>query len=212
MLMNTEIVVIGSSNTDMVIFSGHLPLPGETIIVVKFFMNPGGKGGNQAVAAARLGGRVSFVARVGNDIFGHQAVENFVREGINVSCVSVDEQLPSGVALITVDEAGENSIVVASGANSAMHCPDINNASDELASAAIVLLQLEVPLETVTYAARMATEMGRKVILNPAPAASLPEDLYRCLFAITPNETETSILTGIQVEDEQTARQAAAVA
>jgi ribokinase len=209
--MNPEILVIGSSNTDMVIFSDHLPLPGETIIGGRFFMNPGGKGANQAVAAARLGGNVTFVARVGNDIFGQEAVENFLKEGINTSGISVDEHHPSGVALITVDEAGENSIVVASGANMTLGESDINNASDEMALAEIILMQLEVPLETVVYAARMASAMDKKVILNPAPATELPEELYRNLFAITPNETETALLTGIQVEDEQSASQAARI-
>lgn len=209
--MNPGILVIGSSNTDMVIFSGHLPLPGETIIGGKFLMNPGGKGANQAVAAARLGGNVTFVARVGNDIFGQEAVENFLKEGINASNISIDPQNPSGVALITVDEKGENSIVVASGANMTLDESDINNASDELAMSEIVLMQLEIPVETVVYAARMASGMGKKVILNPAPAAELPMEIYANLFAITPNETETEILTGVQVEDEPSARLAAQV-
>lgn len=206
-----KILVIGSTNTDMVIKTSKLPAPGETILGGDFFMNPGGKGANQAVAAARLGGKVAFVCKTGNDIFGKQARQLFKDEGIDTSFVFTDNELPSGVALITVDEGAENCIVVAPGANAALGRDDIENASEAIRNAAIVLMQLETPLTTVEYAALLAHEAGVRVILNPAPAQVLPDSLLSRLFAITPNETEATLLTGIRVTDEQTALQAAKV-
>lgn len=209
--MAEKILVVGSSNTDMVIVTKKFPLPGETVLGGKFFMNPGGKGANQAVAAARLGGQVSFVSKVGKDIFGQQTIQHLVSEGIDISNVTVDPDNPSGVAQIIVDSHAENSIVVAPGANMTLSLSDIDSALKQPEDAGIVLMQLEIPLETVLYAARLAHEMGRKVILNPAPANTLPEELFRFLYLITPNESETEILTGIKVGDDPSAAAAAAV-
>ena len=210
MTANT-VLVIGSSNTDMVVKTDRFPQPGETLLGSQFFMFPGGKGANQAVAAARYGGRVTFVAKVGNDIFGRQALEGFRREGIDTDYVAVDEDHASGTALILVNAQGENQITVASGANGTLSPADVQRAAQALLKAHVVLLQLETPLATVVFAAQQAAKAGIKVVLNPAPAQVLPDDLYPHLFLITPNETEAQHLTGIPVTDEASARQAAMV-
>lgn len=204
-----KIVVIGSTNTDMVVKSARIPAPGETILGGRFLMNPGGKGANQAVAAARLGGDVTFVAKVGDDLFGREAKALFKKEGINATYVFTDAEEPSGVALIMVDAKGENCISVASGANGELTTDDIDAAEDRIAHADMVLLQLETPLATVQYAADLAVGKGVAVILNPAPACELPSDLYECLEVITPNESEAELLTGIRVTDEASAAEAA---
>ena len=204
-----KILVVGSSNTDMVIKTQHFPAPGETILGGQFLMNAGGKGANQAVAAARLGGQVTFVGKIGNDIFGKQAVQQLANEGINVDFVSVDPENPSGVALITVDRTGENSIVVASGSNGTLSPADFDQAATEFAEADFVLLQLEIPIPTVEYIAQKAFMQNKKVILNPAPATELSEEILKNLYLITPNETEAELLTGIKVTDEASALKAA---
>ncbi|MFN4147738.1 MAG: ribokinase [Runella sp.] len=205
----SKILVVGSSNTDMVVKTERFPQPGETIIGGHFFMFPGGKGANQAVAAARLAGDVTFVCKVGNDIFGKNAVEGFVKEGINTDYIFTDPTEPSGVALITVNAQGQNEIVVASGANGTLSESDITKIIPQIDEASIVLMQLETPLSTVEFVSQWAAQKGKKVILNPAPAQKLPEKFYKSLYLITPNETETQILTGIQVTDSSTALQAA---
>jgi ribokinase len=207
--MKSSILVIGSSNTDMVVKSPHLPAPGETIIGGSFFMNPGGKGANQAVAAARLGGSVTFVCKTGNDMFGKRARQQFREEGINTDLVIEDPVQPSGVALITVDDQGENCIVVASGANGHLYEQDLEPAIPFLQEAGIILLQLEIPVNTVAFAARTAAGFGKQVILNPAPVCPLDDELLNNLSVITPNETEAFLLTGIKVIDETTAAEAA---
>lgn len=203
------ILVAGSSNTDMVINSPHLPAPGETIIGSSFFMNPGGKGANQAVAAARLGGHVVFICKTGNDIFGKQAAAIFENEGIDTSYVIEDADNPSGVALITVDDKAENTIVVASGSNGTLSRADIAHSNNVIENAAIVLMQLEIPIDTVQYVAETAKSKNVRVILNPAPACALPDALLRNVSIITPNEKEAEMLTGIQVTDMDSAKQAA---
>lgn len=208
--MNSQkIIVVGSSNTDMVIKSLHLPAPGETILGGKFFMNPGGKGANQAVAAARLGGEVIFIARVGDDMFGKEAMEGFKKEGINTKYITTDPQNPSGIALIMVDEKGENSIAVASGANHTLMKEQIDLAGNEIKEATIVLTQLETPIETVEYLGEICKKSGIRFILNPAPARSLSDKLLNSVYLITPNETECEILTGIKVTDDSSAGMAA---
>ena len=204
-------MVIGSSNTDMVVRSEKLPAPGETVLGGKFLMNPGGKGANQAVAAAKLGGPVALVAKVGDDLFGRKAKEGFAEYGIDTSCMLVDEETPSGVALIMVDADGENSIAVAPGANSRLSPDDIDEVGGILNGAEYLLMQLEIPLETVAHAARLAVEKGVKVILNPAPAPAreLSGELLRSLYLITPNQSECRLLTGIEVSDDASAEQAA---
>jgi len=206
-----KVVVVGSSNTDMVTKLERLPIPGETLIAKSFIIAAGGKGANQAVATARLGGEVTFVARVGTDIFGEQAVQNFQKEGIITDFIVKDNENPSGVALIFVDQEGENCIAVASGANSKLSPEDVTAAKEKIKDAKVLLLQLETPLETVRYAARLASEAGAKVILNPAPARELDGALLNLITILTPNEPETELLTGVKVEDEKSAREAAEI-
>jgi len=206
-----KILIVGSSNTDMVIKTHNFPAPGETILGGRFLMNAGGKGANQAVAAARLGGIVTFVGKIGDDIFGKQAVQQLEDEGINVDFVAVDPENPSGVALITVDKKGENSIVVALGSNGTLSSADFDKALAELDDSEFVLMQLEIPIPTVEHIARMAAKIQKKVVLNPAPAAVLTDELLQNLYIITPNETEAELLTGIKVTDEQSALKAALV-
>jgi len=206
-----KIIVIGSCNTDMVIKSDRLPVPGETVIGGTFMMNPGGKGANQAVAAARLGGNVTLIAKTGNDLFGKQSLELFKTEGIDTNFIFPDNKNPSGVALISVDAGGENCIVVAPGANAALKPDDISKARTEIESAELLLMQLEIPMETVEYAAEIAYNKGVKVILNPAPAQALSSKLLKCLYMITPNKNETEMLSGIKVTDWESAKKAADV-
>ena len=205
-----NILVVGSSNTDMIIRVPRLPRPGETILGGTFTMAAGGKGANQAVAAARAGGRVTFVARVGDDVFGERALANFDTDGLDPRFVVRTAGSASGVALINVDERGENSISVASGANALLSVEDIGRADDAFAAADIVLVQLESPLETVEAAAQKAGERGVPVVLNPAPARPLEDGLLRRVAVLTPNEHEAEILTGVAVRDERGAREAAA--
>jgi ribokinase len=203
------ILVVGSSNTDMVINSPHLPAPGETIIGSTFFMNPGGKGANQAVAAARLGGHVTFICKTGTDIFGKQSTEIFENEGIDTSYLLEDAGNPSGVALITVDDKGENTIVVASGSNGTLSRADIEHSKNVIENASIVLMQLEIPIDTVLFVAETARSKNVKVILNPAPACEIPDNLLKNISIITPNEKEAEMLTGIQVYSIESAKDAA---
>lgn len=210
-MANNKIVVVGSSNTDMVVKSSKIPIPGETVLGGDFIMNPGGKGANQAVAAAKLGGDVSFVAQVGNDIFGENAIKGFDQNGINTSLVRVDKESPSGVALIMVDNAGENCISVALGANATMDNSIIDAAKSAIKEASYVLVQLEIPIDVVRYLVKTARELETKIVLNPAPAQELSDELVSNLHIITPNETEAEILTGIKVEDIDSAKEAAKV-
>jgi ribokinase len=203
------IVVVGSTNMDMVVKTSHIPTHGETVLGGSFFMNPGGKGANQAVAVARLGGKVLFVSKTGRDVFGKQASQLFAAEGIDTGWIFSDEALPSGIALITVDAAGENSIVVAPGANANLLPADVEGALTAIGTAGIILLQLEIPLETVAYVAAYAAAHRIPVILNPAPAAILSTQLLSHIAVITPNSTEASMIAGIKVSDIETAKQAA---
>jgi ribokinase len=206
-----NLVVVGSSNTDMIIQVPHLPAPGETILGGEFTTAAGGKGANQAVAAARAGGNVSLVACVGADMFGEQALAAFAEAGINTQCCVIDSDTPSGIAQIFVDANGENCIAVASGANACLTPRHIGSAQKLIGSAAVVVLQLETPLETVSEAAMRGREGGAAVILNPAPACPLPDDLYPLLSMITPNETEAELLTGVAVSDTESADRAARI-
>ncbi len=208
--MAKNIVVVGSSNTDMILKVNRIPRPGETILGGEFLTAAGGKGANQAVAAACAGGSVLMVARVGRDMFGERAVAGLVEKGICVDHVTYDDA-PSGVALIFVAEDGENSIGVGGGANARLSPADVRNAKDKFASAGVVVLQLETPLETVQVAAELGRASGAIVILNPAPAQKLPDELLRNVSMITPNETEAELLTGIAVTDDASCRRAADV-
>lgn len=205
----SKIVVLGSSNTDLVVRAERMPQPGETLLGERFMMTAGGKGANQAVAIARLGGDVTFIAKVGRDMFGDKAVENYEREGIDTRTILRDDEAPSGIALITVDAKAENSIVVAGGANNNLSTADIETLRAEIESAQYLLMQLETPVEAVAYAAAIARKAGVKVILNPAPAAELPAELLEGLYMITPNRTEAQMLTGIGITDRESAERAA---
>jgi ribokinase len=198
------ILIIGSSNTDMVIKTDKLPLPGETVLGGNFFMNAGGKGANQAVAAARLGGRVTLITKLGDDIFGKQALDSFKKEKINTEYILTDRNSPSGTALILVNNEGENSIAVAPGANAKLAPADIDQAG-QIEEAEIILMQLEIPLETISYVGGKVKAAQRKLVINPAPAQELSDEILDGLFLITPNETEAFVLTGIKVIDENSA-------
>lgn len=191
-----NILVIGSSNTDMTIRASRLPAPGETILGGEFKMGRGGKGANQAVAAKRLGGNVTFVCKVGNDVFGNESVQAYAAEGMDISLILRSEK-PSGTALIMVDDSGENCISVAPGANGDISVEDIRSVADLIRSASYLILQLEIPVAAVVEAAHIAHEAGVCVILNPAPATKLPESIFADIDILTPNQTETAILTGI---------------
>ncbi len=197
------IVVLGSTNTDMVISGAKIPVPGETVSGGSFMMNPGGKGANQAVAVARLSARrrqCVFIAKVGDDLFGRDTARRLKAEGIDARLI-VDKTAASGTALILVDRKGQNCISVALGANGTLSPEDVAPFASDIERADALLLQLETPLETVLWAARTAHAKGVHVILNPAPAAKLPRELYACLDWITPNETEAELLTGVKVAD-----------
>lgn len=204
-----KIVVIGSCNTDMVVKAGRLPVPGETVLGGTFYMNPGGKGANQAIAAARLGAEVTLISKIGYDLFGLQALEIYRSEKINTEFIFTDQKSPSGVALISVDSYGENSIIVAPGASRSLLTEDIDKAKSKLEEADIILMQLEVPIETVEYAATIAKSYGKKVILNPAPVSVLSNSFLSCVHTILPNRIETEMLSGIKVIDEESAWRAA---
>ena len=203
-----KIFVLGSTNTDMVIAARKLPAPGETISGGRFMMNPGGKGANQAVAVARLAakrGACVFVAKVGDDLFGRDAAARFRAEGIDARLV-VDRKNPSGTALILVDAKGQNVISVALGANGTLSPADVKPRLKDLKGAAALLMQLETPIPTVLAAAKAAKAAGVMVVLNPAPAAKLPKELYPLIDWITPNETEAELLTGVKVKDAKSAQ------
>ena len=204
-----RIVVVGSVNTDMVVKSPRLPLPGETVTGGRFIMAAGGKGANQAVAAARLGAAVALVARVGTDVFGDQSISSLRGERIDTGHVFRDPDHATGVALILIDDRGENAISVASGANHALSPADIERAAGLVRAADVLMLQLEVPLATVAAAARIAADAGVPVILDPAPAVPLPAELLRRVTCLTPNEIEAERLSGVAVVDDASARQAA---
>jgi len=191
-----KIVVVGSSNTDMVVQAPHIPRPGETVLGGAFHMIAGGKGANQAVAAARLGADVTFVARVGDDPFGAQALEGFRAEGIRTDFVLRDPEASHGVALILVDGNGENAIAVAPGANARLSPEDVAAAEEAIAGCDAVLLQLEVPLPTVERAIVLGKKHGKRVMLNPAPYLAVPDALLSQIDLLTPNETEAEMLLG----------------
>jgi len=203
-----KIAVVGSSNMDLVVKSKRIPAVGETILGGDFIMVPGGKGANQAVAAAKLGAEVYFVAKLGNDVFAEQSLANFTKEAVNTKYVIQTGEAPSGVALIMVDDGGNNSIVVAPGANHTLLPADVENAKSDIASCGAVVAQLEVPLETIEYAAKMANDLKVPFVLDPAPARELGPELLGMVDVLTPNETEAQILTGIEVTDEESARAA----
>lgn len=204
-----SVLVVGSANMDMVVSTGRFPRPGETVLASDFGMYPGGKGANQAVSCAKLGGDVTFLAKMGRDMFRDRLSESLESEGVDISNVLLDEEAPTGIALITVDGTGQNEIVVVSGSNMELTAGEISAQEELFDRARVVVLQLEIPLETVVRAAQLAQERGADVILNPAPATELPDTLLRAVDFITPNESETELLTGRTVSDDDSAVEAA---
>ena len=202
-----KLVVIGSSNMDLVVSTEHFPLPGQTVMGKKFMTNFGGKGANQAVAASLLGGDVTFICKVGNDNYGREMIEKFQKDGIDTQYVTATDQAATGIAVITVDANGENTIVVASGANGLLTSEDIRNTEPAISQADVLLMQLETPIEPLCTAAQMAHKKGKYVILNPAPAPKppLPSDLLRHIDLIIPNETEATSITGVEISNLQSA-------
>ena len=208
--MTSRVTVVGSLNMDLVARAPRIPEPGETIIGGEFCNVPGGKGANQAVAAARIGALVSMVGRVGSDAFAEPLLHNLASDGIDHTFVTRDSEAATGVALIVVDDVGQNSIVVASGANMRFSPTDVDAAKAAIAAADVVLLQLESPLDAVTRAAEIARAHGVRVVLNPAPARPLPATLLSLVDVLVPNESETELLTGLPVGDQAEAEAAAA--
>ena len=206
-----KIVVVGSSNMDLVAKAPRIPVPGETIEGSDFFMVPGGKGANQAVAAAKLGSEVIFIARLGKDIFAKKSLENFKSVNIVTKHIEQLEGVPSGTALISIDEQGRNSIVVIPGANGRLSPLDIDKAKEDIVKGSVVVAQLEIPLETVERTAEIASANNIPFILDPAPAKPLNDELLAIVDIIKPNETEAEILTGIAVTDDAGAAKAADV-
>ncbi|MEZ4810718.1 MAG: ribokinase [Allomuricauda sp.] len=204
-----KLVVVGSSNMDLVISLPRIPAVGETVLGGRSSMVFGGKGANQAVASIRSGGDVAFISKVGNDLFGENIRTHFKKEGFPPNLILTDTDEPTGIAQIFVSEKGENSIAVAPGANMKLMPQDIEPFTDLIKNSEVVLVQLEIPLETVEHIALCADQNNTKLILNPAPAQKLGETLLKKVWLITPNETEASLLTGIEVKDMASAEKAA---
>lgn len=204
-----SIWVIGSINTDMVVTAKSLPRPGQTVIGDTFFINAGGKGANQAVAAARLGGNVSMVGNLGQDSFGDDAVMRLTREKVDCSHISRDNQQPSGVALINVDSTGENQITVVLGANQTLDRRQVKTAFESIKPGSLILLQLEIALPISSYAIMLAHARECRVILDPAPAQTLSRSTLQNLYLITPNESEAETLTRIKINSVQDAQKSA---
>lgn len=201
--MKNKVVVVGSYNTDLTIKTARIPHPGETIIGGVFSKGGGGKGANQAVAASRAGAEVSFIAKLGNDVLGKEGIQRLADEKINTKYIFQDDSISTGVAFIIVDNQGENSIVVASGANSKLNPADIQLAYNEISDAGVLLVQLESPLETIRKAIKIAHENNTLVILNPAPAQPLDNHLLKEIDIITPNKVEAEMITGIKANNEE---------
>lgn len=203
------IIVLGSINMDLVVHTPRLPKPGETLTGTSFHTTPGGKGANQAVACARLGAATKMIGRVGGDVFGTALINNLSTYGVDITGIGIEESTPSGVALIEIDDTGENNIVVIPGSNGVLGAPDLKHLEKMLPKAKILLLQLEIPIETVQAAAEMASSQGVTVMLDPAPARILPESLYSNVDILTPNNSEAAILAGFPVKTTADAQRAA---
>jgi len=194
---------------DLVVRTPRFAKPGETLTGNDFYTAAGGKGANQAVAAARLSGKSIMIGRVGQDIFGNDLRENLKKNGVDVSAVSIDDARPTGTALITVDENAENTIIIIPGANGAVADRELELLDTVLTEPSILMLQLEIPLETIVSAAKQAKKQNVKILLDPAPAQELPDELLELCDYITPNETEAKILTGIEISNTNDAKRAA---
>jgi ribokinase len=199
--MKNNVVVVGSINTDLIVKSARFPQPGETIIGGSFSKGRGGKGANQAIAAARSGAHVCMIARIGNDSYGLEALSSLQHEKIATESIITDMETPTGMAFIFVDGNGENSIVVASGANAKLSASDIGAAAKEIVSADVLLVQLETPLDGVSTALKLARASGVVTILNPAPAQSLAPELLEQVDILTPNAVEAEVMSRIKIRD-----------
>jgi len=206
---SNPIFVIGSINTDMVAMTEVLPSPGETVMSREFMMTAGGKGANQAVAAARMGGDVTMIGRLGNDVFAEQSIKRLKSENINCEFITKDTEKSSGVALISVDQNGENHIVVAPGANETLTKERLRSVLSQIPDNAIVMMQLEIPLESVVSVIEFCKKSDKKIILDPAPAKNLTPDFTKSLYMITPNETEATAMTGVKIKDLRDVKKAA---
>ena len=204
-----KILVAGSANMDLVIRTPNFPGPGETVLGSQFMVNPGGKGANQAVAAAKMGGAVIFLARLGQDAFGDQMLNGLKQDGIETRFIIRDDTEPTGTALITVNDDGENTIVVAPGANARLSPGDADSLEQEWDTIGLILMQMETPVETIRHLAARGQAGGKTVILNPAPAQRLDAEILKNLSLITPNESEAELLTGIRIKDKESAFRAA---
>lgn len=204
-----KLVVLGSVNADHVLQVASFPRPGETLHGHSYCVIPGGKGANQAVAAARLGADIAFIACVGDDSFGHQMRDTFARDGMNTEAVMIEDNIPTGIAMIQVAATGENSICISAEANGCLTPERLAPHHHLIEQADTLLMQLETPMETIEAAAKIAKQAGTRVVLNPAPAQPLSDDLLQHLDMITPNETEAELLTGVKVDNVTTAQQAA---
>lgn len=209
--VQSRLLVVGSLNMDLVMRVERLPRPGETVKSLAFQTHGGGKGANQAVAAARLGATVAMIGAVGRDDYGGRLLGVLRQDGVDVTHVRQLEDTPTGTAMIVVDVRGQNQIVIVPGANDAITFDQLQRGFAAKRDAAVCLLQLEIPMEMVKAAAKMAKEAGMTVVLDPAPAAPLADDLLRYVDVITPNETETFVLTGVEVTDPRSAERAARV-
>lgn len=198
---NKLAIVFGSINLDLVAKTPRLPVPGETLRGHEFFTAPGGKGANQAVALARLGVSTQMVGRVGDDSFGSELLSSLKAAGVKTECVLVDETVSSGVALISVDDAGENQITIVPGANGSINCTDIDCLKTLFPDACALLMQFEIPMRSILLAAQAAKQAGIKAILDPAPATTMPAELYPLVDIITPNATEAAQLVGFPVNE-----------
>jgi ribokinase len=204
-----SIIVLGSINMDLVVHAPRLPKPGESLIGTSFHTTPGGKGANQAVACARLGIKTHMIGRVGDDVFGDALLKNLAAYGVDTTDVSIEGSQPSGVALIAIDEAAENNIIVVPGANDTVGQSELDYLVSILPDVQVLLLQLEVPMDIVQKAAQLAHQRSITVILDPAPAKQLPAELYPYVDILTPNTTEAGILAGFPVETIEEAEKAA---
>jgi ribokinase len=200
-----KVAVIGSTNTEMIFRAPTIPKPGEVVLGGSFIMSPGGIGANQAIAASRAGGEVIFIGRTGNDLFGEQVIKVLQQDNINTSYVIKDKNLTSGITSISVDAHGESSIIVTPGANNNLCENDILDARDSIISADVVLLQLDIPIDTVRLASDLAQASGVRVILNPTPALPVSDGLLKSISILTPNASQAEILTGINITDERSA-------
>ncbi|OGO80299.1 MAG: ribokinase, partial [Clostridiales bacterium GWC2_40_7] len=204
-----KLCVIGSLNTDLVAVIERFPKPGETIGGKDFATYPGGKGANQAVALGRLGADVQMTGKLGDDLYGRQYLDVLEKAGVDSRGIVIEKDTASGIAVIEVEASGENRIIIIPGANGKVDCGFIDKMLDNILEYDIFLLQLEIPLETVCHAVKLLKDHGKTVILDPAPARELPDEIFCCLDYITPNETELEILTGIQIKNEADLKAAA---